>query len=177
MCDEADPLPRLTVDACVINWLFQFKLHHHLPRNCNVNRMPDFAERMEREVVLAVNDFIRTEYHQAVGLELVKNWLKERFKNELAAEVERRAFEQPVRRALRDEYGFTHGDDRKYLETAFNTSSKHFVTENRKHFQNLSSNRTQRSLVSYLKTTLDLLVATIDECCCLLEQQPGAGDG
>jgi len=160
----------LTVDACVVQYYFLFKNGHPLPQGLPVLRIKDFCNSVMDKYLIAINDSIKTEYAEVVGLEPIKNWLKERNKNDMAVEVERLPLPQNIRSSLCNDYGFYQPKDVKYLETCLNTIFKHLITENTKHFMRPHHARGRRPMHAFLQRRLGISIHTIDKCCsCLLD--------
>ena len=156
----------LTVDANVVKYRFLFTNGHPLPQGLPVNRIRDFCNSVMDKYPIAINDFIRTEYEQPVGLEPIKNWLKERNKNDLAVEVERLPLPQDIKSSLRNDYGFDcQSKDAIYLRTCLNTIFKHLITENTAHFMRPHHTRGRRPMRDFVQRRLCISICTIDECC------------
>ena len=158
----------LTVDADVFGYYFRFTRHNKsLPQGLTVCCMPDFCEKIIEKYPIAINDFIKTEYGDLVGHEFVKNWVSIRLQNNLAINVALRNFDQSIKKALIQEYGFDYfSKDCKYLKTAFNTISKRLITGNKNHFQRPhKSNKKRLNLPSFLHSNCTILIHSIDQSC------------
>jgi len=165
----ADTENTLTVDANVFHCYFLFTNRHSLPQGLVVQRIKDFCLRVLDKYPIAINEFIRTEYQQLVGLEHTKNWLAKRLRENLAIEVDCCPLPGNVRARLRNDYGFDcRSRDARYIETCLNTIFKHLVTENTRHFDRPHRSRRQRRMPAFLQRELALCICTIDECCSTL---------
>jgi len=156
----------LTVDADVVFHYFLFTSGKPLPNGLKVSRIRDFCTCIIDKFPIAINRFIRTQYEELLGLELVRLWIHERFKNNKAINVCRKRLERDIRFCLRGDYGFDITSmDRWYLETCFNTIFKHLITENTEHFKRPHRSKGRKTMCQFLENKLNILVYTIDECC------------
>lgn len=155
----------LTVDANVINCYFQHEGGHSLQHRPEIQRISDFCCLLEKYPI-AINKYIKSEYQEMYIPAFVKNWLKIRLDNNLAFEVNCRPMPTEVKNCLRNDYSFNvYSRDRRYLETSYRTSFKHFITENTSDF--FKRHRTPRKLRMdrYLKGKLGISIYQIDPCC------------
>lgn len=163
----------LTVDADVVFHYFLFTSGKPLPNGLKVSRIRDFCTCIIDNLPIAINDFIKTQYEELLGLELVRLWLHERVKNNKAITVCRKPLARGIRFCLRDDYGFDiTSRDRWYLETCFNTIFKHLITENTEHFKRPHQSKGRKTMCQFLENKLNILVYTIDECCINLLDEP-----
>ncbi len=156
----------LTVDANVVNYYYRFKIKCSSPQDLPAKRIPDFCNFALDKFPIAINDFIRTEYQEVCKPQFIKNWLKERFKNDLAIEVECFPLPNAVTKSLQQDYGFDcQSRDARYLQTCLNTIFKCLVTENIKHFHRPHYSRGRRPMRAFLRRQLGIRISTIDQCC------------
>lgn len=159
----------LTVDANVVHYYFLFTDGHSFPQGLRVRRIKDFCVSVLDKYPIAINEFIRTEYQQLVGLEPAKNWLAKRLQRDLAIQVDCCPVPGNVKARLRNDYGFDcQSRGAKYIEICLNTIFKHLVTENTEHFDRPHRSRRRRRMPAFLQRELSLCICTIDECCCRL---------
>jgi len=159
----------LTIDANVFHYYYLFIMGHSLPNGLRVRRINDFCVFVLNKYPIAINDFIRSEYQNLVGLAFTKNWLTKRLQKELAIEVNCLTLPKKIKNCLSKDYGFNcHSRDVKYLQTSLNTIFKHLVTENREHFCRPHRTKRRQTMRSYLRHDLDILIYIIDECCSAL---------
>jgi len=165
----ADTEKALTIDANVVNYYFRFINNCSLPKGLRVRMIKEFCVGILDKHPIAINQLIRTEYERVVGLETIKNWLGKRLQNNLAIHVDCLSLPDYVESCLKNDYGFNcRSKDAKYLETCINTILKHFVTENRAHFNLPHRSRRRRPMRIFLRRELGISVSTIDECCAIL---------
>ena len=154
----------ITMDANTFNYLISYLANGHIPSAFQITRMDDFVKIIDNHK-LAINDFIRTEFHNCTSSEFSKRWLKEKHKNG-TVEVPFGNFPLEKRNVLRNDYGFNINDgDMKYLKTCLNTIMKLFVTQNSIHFRRPHRNRKRRPMDIYLYRELDIKICSTDECC------------
>jgi hypothetical protein len=159
----------LTIDANVVQYYFLFIYGHLLPKGLRVRRINDFCVFVLDKYPIAINRFIRNEYEQLVGLEPIKNWLKDRFQKDLAIDVDCSTLSNEVKSCLQIDYGFDcMSKDVRYLQTCLNTIFKHLVTEDLEHFDRPHYTRRRQTMRAYLKRKLGILIYIIDECCSVL---------
>lgn len=150
----------LTVDANVALYHMQFVGGHRLSRGLRVRRMGEFACRVLEECSIALNDHIKLEYDETLGVEYSNNWLAKRAQSGLVVIVPCCDLGRGVKRRLRVDYRFGGSRDRRYVETCANTIMKHLVTENERHFGG--------PIVGFLERELGMVVCGVDECCGLV---------
>lgn len=160
----------LTVDACVVNYHFQYVDAHSLPEGLPVKRMESFSRRVLANCPLAINDWMRAYYSEVLGdPERVKFWIMDRADHDLAREVDLVSIPREIKARLRTEYGRDRdwfNTDGKYIRTALNTASGCVVTENLKHFDTRPIRpRNSRKMGRYLRDKLGVNVLSIDTCC------------
>ena len=155
----------LTVDADVINCYFQHKGGYLLLNRPRVQRISDFCCILEK-YPLAINSYIKSEYQEMNNPEVVKNWLAIRLQDNLAFEVNCRSLPSCVKNRLRDDYSFNiYSRDKRYLETCYRTSFKHFITENTRDFFKRHHRPRRLRMDKYLKRKLGISIYQIDPCC------------
>ena len=159
----------LTIDANVVNYYFRFIDGHSLPEGLGVRRIKEFCVRIIESYPITINQWIRTEYEQVVGLERIKNWLKKRLQYELAIHVDCLSLPNYIKSRLRNDYGFDcNSRDAKYIGTCLNTILKYLVTENKADFNRPHRSRRCLPMRTFLQHELGIHVSTIDKCCAIL---------
>ena len=156
----------LTVDANVIKYYFCYKNSCSLPSGLKACKMPMFCTSVLEKHSIAINNFIKTEYEEVAGYELIKNWLAKRYQANLAIDVACKSLPSSIKKKLIIDYGFDcNANDARYIQTCLNTICKSLVTENMEHFNRPHHRKKRLPMRNFIKKEISILIYSIDEYC------------